>query len=116
MTYSTTFSVIPYEFAQLNIGGAMNLASGVFTVPVNGRYQFNFVAQANVDYTDVFLRLNGGLIAQGFGPRQNINLAFTATLDLKKNDRIDTYLIGGSILDNYTEFTGILLEEDLVLS
>ena len=80
--YPTTKTAIPYEVERLNIGGAMNLASGVFTAPVSGRYQFNFVAQ--------------------------------------KNDRIDTYLIKGSINDDSTfyntQFTGILLEEDLVLS
>ena len=52
---------------------------------------------------------------------KNDNLAFTATLELKKGDRIDTsYLQQGSILDCIgcyeTHFTGILLEEDLVLS
>ena len=118
--YSTTGTVIPYVVAQLNIDGAMNLASGVFTAPVSGRYQFNFVALAKVDVTDVIFRLNGGGIASGFGRFEYYNLAITATLDLKKNDRIDTYLVRGSIYDDkyfyYTQFTGILLEEDLVLS
>ena len=118
--YSTTGTVIPYDVAQLNIGGAMNLASGVFTAPVSGRYQFNFVALVNADRTDVIFRLNGGTIAGGWGQSQYDTLAITATLDLKKNDRIDTYLVRGSIYDDkyfyYTQFTGILLEEDLVLS
>ena len=121
--YSTTGTMIPYDVAQLNIGSAMNLASGVFTAPVSGRYQFNFVAQANVDNTagtQVLLRLNEGRIGSGFGPSYYDNLAMTATLDLKKNDRIDTFLNGGAIQDcggcYYIQFTGMLLEEDLVLS
>ena len=101
----------------------MNLASGVFIAPVSGRYHFNFVAQANVGGgTDVNLRLNGNPIARGYGASQYDTVAMTATVSLQKGDRIDTYLWSGSILDvssvysTYTQFTGILLEEDLVLS
>ncbi len=116
--YSTIETVIPYEREQLNIGGAMDLASGVFTAPVSGRYQFNFVALA-FD-SRVQLRLNGVRIAQGCGQSTFDTVAITATFGLKKNDRIDTYLFtGGGIHDGpypYTQFTGILLEEDLVLS
>ena len=120
-TYSTTESVIPYERTQLNIGGAMNLASGVFVAPVSGRYQFNFVAVANAASTAVIFRLNGVRIAYGLGDSRYDILAFTATVSLQKNDRIDTYLSGGSIREcattcYETQFTGILLEEDLLLS
>ena len=118
--YNIVNTPIKYQEAQLNIGNGMDLASGVFTAPVSGRYQFNFVALVNADRTDVIFRLNGGTIVGGWGQSQYDTLAITATLDLKKNDRIDTYLVRGSIYDDkyfyYTQFTGILLEEDLVLS
>ena len=98
----------------------MNLASGVFTAPVNGRYQFNFVANAKADGTRVILQLNGVEIAYGFGLSTFDNPVLKATLSLQKGDRIDTYLLAGSIADfnseYWTQFTGILLEEDLVLS
>ena len=117
--YSTIESVIPYDVTRLNIGGAMNLASGVFTAPVSGRYHINFVAVANADRTGVFLRLNGNWIAFGWGMLQNDDLAITATLELQKGDTIDTFLNSGSIADSNsyydTQFTGVLLEEDLVL-
>ena len=118
--YPTTKTAIPYEVERLNIGGAMNLASGVFTAPVSGRYQFNFVALANVGGgTDVNLRLNGVNIASGYGYSLEDTLAITATVSLQKGDGIDTYLIKGSINDDSTfyntQFTGILLEEDLLL-
>ena len=119
--YNSTGTVIPYDVSQLNIGGAMNLASGVFTAPVSGRYQFHFVALSNGDIsTKVLLRLNGNLIASGFGMSLYDTLAITATVSLQKGDRIDTWLYGGSIQESnsnsyYSQFTGILLEEDLVL-
>ena len=119
--YTTTESVIPYDVAQLNIGGAMNLASGVFTAPTNGRYHFNFVARAasDVTVTDVLLRLNGVQIAFGHGHFQYETFSISATVSLQKNDAIDIYLNQGAIHDTnnfWTQFTGILLEEDLVLS
>ena len=120
-TYPTNKTAIPYEVERLNIGGAMNLASGVFTAPVSGRYQFNFVALAYAARTEVSLRLNEGRIGSGHGYSLEDTLAITATVALQKNDRIDTYLDQGSIYDAgfyngyYTQFTGILLEEDLVL-
>ncbi len=40
--FNLTNAVIPFEVERLNAGGAMNLATGVFTVPVNGIYHFQF--------------------------------------------------------------------------
>ena len=46
-TYSsTTGTTIPYEVTQLNIGDAMNAATGVFTAPVNVRYLFSFTVRS----------------------------------------------------------------------
>ena len=118
--YGSTNSVINYQREVFNIGGAMNLTSGVFTAPVSGWYQFNFVAKAYADRTYVHLSLNGVFISTGQGWGQYDNVAMTATVYLRKNDRVDTWLYRGEIEDvsntYYTQFTGILLEEDLVLS
>ena len=117
-SYDVNNTVIPYEMEQLNIGGAMNLATGVFTAPTNGRYFFSFTARAFSPMSYVFLRLNGIFITIAYGSGQWFNLPLTATLNLKKGDRIDTFLYGGSLFDtesHYTQFTGILLEEDLSL-
>ncbi len=35
-------AVIPFNIEHLNEGGAMDLAAGVFTVPVDGIYHFEF--------------------------------------------------------------------------
>ena len=110
---SSSQTVIPYEREILNIGNAINLASGVFTAPTNGLYHFTFTGLAGADRSFVQLRLNGVNIAYSTGWLQFDLMPITATLQLKRVDRVDTYLYGGS-LDDYTQFSGVLLQEDLV--
>jgi hypothetical protein len=43
-SYTTNMTTIPYEVDRLNIGGALDLATGVFTVPTNGVDFFIFNA------------------------------------------------------------------------
>jgi len=42
--FGTTNVTIPWNVEQLNEGNAMDLASGIFTVPVDGLYHFEFSA------------------------------------------------------------------------
>ena len=117
--YDTAGTVIPYEVTQLNVGGHMNAATGVFTAPVNGRYHFSFTARSWSSNTFVRLRVNGAFVATSYAPpSRNYNLPLVATFQLTKGDRVDVHLGGGSIFDNgdhHTQFSGFLLEEDLVL-
>ena len=113
-------TVIPYELERLNIGGAMNLATGVFTAPVNGRYHFSFTgigSKSSDNYVD--LRVNGVKVGRSHAPSENYNMPIFATLRLTKGDTVDTYLSAGALNDSsdshYTHFSGFLLEEDLGL-
>ena len=118
--YASAGTVIPYEVTRLNVGGHMNAATGVFTAPVNGRYHFSFTARSySSGVTYVYLRVNDAFVAISWVPSNNDNLPLVATLQLTKGDTVDVYLAFGLIydhsIDHHTQFSGFLLEEDLVL-
>ena len=114
-------NVIPY-IERLNIGGAMSLATGVFTAPVNGRYQFSFTARSGSAELSNYcsLRVNDAVIATSYSQSHGYNLPIISTLNLKRGDRVDMLLASGSLLDfdddHWTHFSGILLEEDINLN
>ncbi len=61
-TSFSTNSIIPFELERLNVGGAIDLATGVFTAPVDGIYHFEFSGvnkHKSANYFYVFLQLNG---------------------------------------------------------
>ena len=115
----STTKVIPWEIERLNIGDAMNITTGVFTVPVNGRYQFSFTGRAvNSVETYVNIRVNGADIGMAYAFVSGNSMPLMTTVNLKKGDRVDAFMNSGSLFDNvvnFTRFTGILLEEDLNL-
>lgn len=61
--FSTVGEVIPYDLELSNVGRAMNISTGVFTVPTVGRYFFSFNAYAG-DASGIALRIYGGIVAQ----------------------------------------------------
>ena len=111
-SYAITGTTIPYEFAQLNIGGAMNISNGVFTAPTSGRYFFSVNARANADGTSVLLRLNKIAISASSASISFGNMPISATLNLNPGDQVDLWLSSGSIFDDAshkTMFSGMLL-------
>lgn len=115
-------TVIPFEVGVLNIGDAMNVKSGIFTAPVSGVYHFEFTGTKDKSdkQLDVQLEVNSNIHvgeAHGSGAvKSTSNLYITASLRLKKGDRVNLYKAGGVLYDStvhYTHFTGWLVEEDL---
>ena len=102
----------------------MNLGTGVFKAPKAGTYSFNvsFMKSATTADAGISLELNGstriGSTNAGTSG-SNQSSSFHATLKLKIGDEITLVLRGGLLFDNpdfKTHFTGILVDEDLVIS
>lgn len=118
--YGSTKTVIrPYQVEKLNVGGAMNLATGTFTTPTNGIYSFSLTALSGaVKGASVHLRLNGVQIAVSDTHISLNSISLSSIVKLKKGDKVDVWLDWGAIYDShysFTTFNGMLVEEDLVL-
>ena len=130
--WNTPNTTIPFQKEYLNLGGGMNLASGVFTAPKAGIYAFTFQGIGSA-YGSGFaglgivrLERNGAFVASGIARINGATagawstLSVHATLKLNKGDTIKIYQDGvGTIYSgggSDTHFTGSLLEEDLVVS
>jgi len=86
-------TVIPFDIERLNEGGAMNLATGIFTVPVNGIYQFKFTGVKLTDsiVLGVFLQVNGVSISEAYATNLPNYLGLSginASLRLKSGDQV----------------------------
>jgi len=115
--------VIPFTVERLNVGGAMDLAAGVFTVPVNGIYHFEFSGLkdgGDPDTLYIYLQVNGITIGVAIATYLPNNLAvssISASLRLKTWDQVRLYKTTGTLDDGpFSHFTGWLVEEDLVLN
>jgi len=115
-------SPIPFEIELLNVGNAMNISSGVFTVPRSGRYFFTLWGIKNeaAKGTELSLRLNGDHVAQTSSSDGGSYYTYSlqTTLNLQGGDQISSTLISGALhndsISTYsTFFGGWLLEEDI---
>lgn len=122
---------IPFDVETLNIGEAMNLQSGKFTAPRTGIYSFIFSGQIRFESSSFeivycFLFKNGGLVkkslAEHTGPEVDYEpLILQSTLLLQLGDQIWVQMgemeAGVSLIgNNFTTFSGLLLEEDISIS
>ncbi len=101
----------------------MNLATGVFTAPVDGIYHFEFSSLKDAtDPSSIFitLQVNGVGIGTAYATNLPNYLGFSginAYLRLKTGDRVTLYKTGGALQDDnrYTHFTGSLVDEELLV-
>ena len=115
-------SIIPFEVERINVGGAMNLNTGVFNAPRSGTYHFSFTFMNYFQNNNntIFIRKNGVPIgaAHADGSSQIVlPSSLPVTLKLISGDTVDLFQLDGSLMDytdHYTHFTGWLIEEDLI--
>jgi len=126
--FETPNATITFELERLNEGGAMNLASGIFTAPVAGFYHFEFTAVVNRPHNlgVIRLHLNGnnvvGTVSQAVDTVQDkatrkYTIFCGASLRLNLNDNVTLYNKDNGLIfdsqDHHTHFSGWLMEEDL---
>lgn len=84
--------VITFNVERVNVGGAMKMASGVFTAPVNGTYHFDFavIIDGTSDFLVIILQVNGIDCDRVHANTGKIAAAasLTASLRLKVRDRL----------------------------
>ena len=118
--YSTTGTVIPYEYQNINDGDGMAM-DGVFTVPIDGTYIFTFmstVGRNNGQNLLVYVRVDSTTKATAFG-RDGvgevddwIGVSATLIVSLKQGQKVDAFLKSGeahSSSGTWTKFSGYLV-------
>ena len=107
---------IPFEVETLNVGGAMNLKSGIFTAPRPGAYFFSFTGMGNA-HVRFSLYVNDSSIGSGYAPSGYQTFSFQSTIQLNIGDKVSVRIGYGmlyeEIANRYTHFTGMFLQEDL---
>ena len=121
--FVTVNAVINYQLAPMNIGGGLNIATGIFTAPVAGRYYFSFNGAANFQGMHYVLLLNGAQQVSALNGQATTQQAgLQAILNMVHGDQVSvTTNFGGIVFDNdsnannkhFTQFIGQLLEEDI---
>ena len=121
--FSLNDVVLPFELEVINVGGAMNIAEGVFSAPVSGIYHFEFSALKSPtdELAYVVLQVHGLNIGGSYAPDLPNFLALSsinAYLRLNAGDRVTLYKTSGTLRDSvnrYTHFSGQLVEEEILL-
>ena len=120
-TYTLNGTTIPFQIGKLNVGGGMNITSGIFTAPKSGIYFFAFIAIKDwlVDVVlDVDLYHNSNRITKAYGTpvTGSFTVTLSSTLSLKSGDNISLQLYQGQLFSNvhrHVFFNGWLLQEEM---
>ncbi len=122
-SYAFSNAIVQFDTERLNVGGAMNMNTRIFSAPVDGIYQFEFNGiKSSQTSLYVFFQVNGVSIGVAHGTG-DVSGAFQsviqASLKLKAGDIVTLYKTTGIIYDDinfyFTHFTGRLVSEDLSL-
>ncbi|XP_046646959.1 uncharacterized protein LOC124337002 [Daphnia pulicaria] len=122
---------VPFEIVELNVGGAMNETTWIFTAPRPGKYFFSASGIAflpsSTSKVALWIRLmkNGNPMSYGLADESNTSgeyetFSLQSTLSLQAGDQIwleilqiDPGVTLHNSLNSYTHFNGFLIEEDI---
>ncbi|EFX82173.1 hypothetical protein DAPPUDRAFT_101617 [Daphnia pulex] len=121
--YSTALTTISFDSIKLNVGTALNTATGIFVAPTTGKYYFAFsgISDSGVKARVLMQTAKTGttdwiLVGEGYGDTTFKTFSIHATLELVKGDQVRLYLLEGRIHEavshNYFNYVGWLVEEN----
>jgi C1q-related factor len=122
-SYSLNGTTIPFQIERLNVGGGMNITSGILTAPKSGIYFFSFTGLKPTPslpqlYVDLYHNSNRITRAEGTFVEGLLTATLSSTLSLKSGDQISLRLATGVLYDFYsyhhTNFNGLLLQEEML--
>ena len=111
-SFNAKNAIPDFEEVRLNIGGAMNPKTGIFTAPRDGLYHFTFAANGNA--LDIHLQHNENNVAHGITDYYT-HTSIHSTLELKKGDTVNLKVVKGTLFDpasNLSFFAGWLVEDE----
>jgi hypothetical protein len=109
-----TVGIVPYTTALLNLGNAMS-TNGIFTVPVDGTYQFTFTGSKSKHdaYTRAALHVDSSEVGLIQAWSADDNLSVNVIVKVRKGQQVYVYLKSGQFIgipeDQNIHFTGHLL-------
>jgi hypothetical protein len=118
-----TLTTIQFDSIKLNVGTALDPATGIFVAPTSGKYYFAYSGLSDIG-TRARVRMqmaNAGtttwtLVGEGYGDTTFKTFSMHATLELVKGDQVRLSLTEGRISDsvtrNHFNYVGWLLEEN----
>lgn len=98
--------------------------SGIFVAPTPGKYYFAFSGicssntAARVQLQVKTVTTGWERVATASGAEQYETFSVQSTLELAKGDQVRLYFVDGATYDDgvhYTNFVGMLLEEDILI-
>ncbi|XP_046448162.1 complement C1q-like protein 3 [Daphnia pulex] len=121
--YSAALTTIQFNPIKLNVGTALNPATGIFVAPTPGKYYFAFsgISDSGVKARVLLQMMKTGtadwiLVGEGYGDTTFKTFSMHATLELVKGDQVRLYLSEGrihdNVLHNYFNYVGWLVEEN----
>ncbi|XP_057373213.1 uncharacterized protein LOC130694064 [Daphnia carinata] len=125
--FAKLYTPIPFDDEMMNVGGAMNLTTGIFTTPRTGKYFFtasgstSFPASSYTILFDIDIFKNDHSIGisstDSYSSSSNLKtFTMQAVVELQKGDEIwlaISFVAQGAFIYGYDHlhFTGFLLEE-----